>query len=266
MTQADHTRTISQRYTRNAGGYLRHWAGTLIAPGRALIDRLELESARFVVEVAAGTGRLLPYIAAAAPQAEVVAADLSEGMIRLAPKEFPRAVADVTALPFRAGLFDAALMAFALFHVLDPLKGLGEMTRVLNRGGTVAVATWAPSDDSPAQQIFMAELDRLQVPQLPPRPSSRELLDTEGKLAHILEAAGLEPMATDTWEVVDPMDVEEFVQRTTCLGLHSERYELLAPERRPAFLDRVRSLLLDADHDDLTDRGTALLAWARKPG
>lgn len=265
VTHSEHIRTLSERYSSVAEGYLRHWAGTLVAPGLALIDRLELGEASLVLEVAAGTGRLLPHIAAAAPRADLIATDLSEGMIGLAPAEFPRTVADVTLLPFREQLFDAALMAFALFHVLDPLAGLVEIRRVLKPGGKIAVATWDASEDSPAQDLFMAELDRLQVPQLPPRPSSRELLDNQAKLTDILGKAGMEPMATDSWEVTDTMDVEEFLQRSTCLGAHSERYQLLAPEHRPAFLDRVRSLLVDAEPEDLTDRGNALLAWAKKP-
>lgn len=265
MTQAEQSRSIAGRYNEIAERYLRHSAGLLLEPGLQLVEGLDLATAKWVLEVAAGTGRLLPHIASTAPRAQIVAADLSEGMIRLAPDHYPRVVTDVTALPCRDEVFDGVLMAFALFHVLEPHLALAEMTRVLVPGGRLGVAVWATSDDSPAETLFMSLLDDLGVPTIPPRLTSAELINTEGKLTGVLMAAGLRDVVVERRHVVDPMDVDEFIERRTHLGLHSEKYRLLAPDKRPAFLERVRSVLRSRDPDDLTSVDIALLAWAQKP-
>jgi ubiquinone/menaquinone biosynthesis C-methylase UbiE len=46
------------------------------------------------------------------------------------------------ALPFPDHSFDAAVMALVLFFVPDPAKSLGEMVRVVKRGGLVAAYVW----------------------------------------------------------------------------------------------------------------------------
>ncbi|MBI4893955.1 MAG: class I SAM-dependent methyltransferase [Acidobacteria bacterium] len=63
------------------------------------------------------------------------------------------AIADLTALPFRAGTFDAALSIVTLEHLRDPLAALRETARVLAPGGVlllVAPMEWevhqAPHD------------------------------------------------------------------------------------------------------------------------
>jgi SAM-dependent methyltransferase len=64
----------------------------------------------------------------------------------------PVLVADVTALPFEAASFDAAVLGEVLEHVEDDTLALGEVLRVLRPGGVVAASvpahpTWfGPSD------------------------------------------------------------------------------------------------------------------------
>jgi SAM-dependent methyltransferase len=54
------------------------------------------------------------------------------------------AVADLTALPFRDGAFDAALNIVTLEHLREPARALAEISRTLRPGGTLLVA--APQD------------------------------------------------------------------------------------------------------------------------
>src|SRR5262249_2087980 len=49
---------------------------------------------------------------------------------------------DAMALPSADDSFDAAVMALVIFFVTDPAKGVGEMARVVRRGGTVAAYAW----------------------------------------------------------------------------------------------------------------------------
>jgi len=54
------------------------------------------------------------------------------------------AMADLTALPFRDGAFDAALNIVTLEHMADPARALAEIGRVLARGAPLEIA--APQD------------------------------------------------------------------------------------------------------------------------
>jgi SAM-dependent methyltransferase len=51
----------------------------------------------------------------------------------------PRVVADVQALPFRDGAFDAVKATEILEHVADAPRALGECRRVLKRGGRLVI-------------------------------------------------------------------------------------------------------------------------------
>jgi SAM-dependent methyltransferase len=54
------------------------------------------------------------------------------------------AIADLAALPFREGTFDAALNIVTLEHLAEPARALAEIGRVLARGAPLVVA--APQD------------------------------------------------------------------------------------------------------------------------
>jgi SAM-dependent methyltransferase len=55
----------------------------------------------------------------------------------------PAVVADVTALPFRAGSLDVVVAAFVVNHLSDPVAGLAELRRVTRPGGAVLVSSFS---------------------------------------------------------------------------------------------------------------------------
>jgi 2-polyprenyl-3-methyl-5-hydroxy-6-metoxy-1,4-benzoquinol methylase len=97
-----------------------------------------------VLDTGAGTGAAGSVLAALG--ARVVETDLEPTMLDHARSGRPvAAAADVAALPFRSGVFDAAVAAFVLNHVADPAAGLAELARVTRRGGHVLASTFTAS-------------------------------------------------------------------------------------------------------------------------
>jgi ubiquinone/menaquinone biosynthesis C-methylase UbiE len=100
---------------------------------------------RLVLDVGSGTGAVAR--AATVSGARVVAAEQSLTMLsHQRPQPWPRVAADVLDLPFKDGVFDAALAGFLINH-MAPQRPLAELARVVGPGGVVLASTWA--DDGP---------------------------------------------------------------------------------------------------------------------
>jgi SAM-dependent methyltransferase len=94
-----------------------------------------------VLDVGCGQGKIASRIATELG-AEVVAVDQSPRMVELAANQGLQArVGDVQALDFPDESFDCVVAAWMLFHVPDVDRGLGEIARVLRRGGRLVAAT-----------------------------------------------------------------------------------------------------------------------------
>ena len=91
-----------------------------------------------VLEAGAGTARFLRALRGINPGIAPVACDLVLDGLQHAQREDPAvmaAQADLTALPFRAGAFKAALVFDVLEHLQRPEQAIAEIWRVLEPGG-----------------------------------------------------------------------------------------------------------------------------------
>ena len=130
------------------------WAGGLTGPeamyaplASSLVAAAPVPPAgRLVLDLGAGTGAA-GRAALAAGARRVVAADLSEGMLRRG-RGATAVVADAVALPFRDGRFDLVLAAFCLNHLGRVEDGLAEARRV---GAAIAASAFAPGWTHPAK-------------------------------------------------------------------------------------------------------------------
>lgn len=111
---------------------------------RAAVDATAVGPGSAALDVACGTGKLASALARrVGPSGRVVGVDLAPAMIDLAATasadtpwlEFR--VADALELPFDAGTFDAATIAFGLRNLPDFEAGFREMARVVRPGGWV---------------------------------------------------------------------------------------------------------------------------------
>ena len=101
---------------------------------------------RLVLDLGSGAG-VAGRAALAAGARQVVAVDLSEGMLRRGGGGHPVA-ADAIALPFRDGSFDLVVAAFCLNHLGSLAAGLAEARRV---GAAIAASMFAPGWTHPAK-------------------------------------------------------------------------------------------------------------------
>jgi SAM-dependent methyltransferase len=100
-----------------------------------------------VLDAGAGTGLVGDALAAAG--ARPVALDLSPDMLRWRRAERLLAVrGEVSRIPLRTAAVDAALAAFVLNHLRDPLPALRELNRVTRPGGPVLATVYANSSRS----------------------------------------------------------------------------------------------------------------------
>lgn len=132
-------------------GAAEAWAGQVAAVyarlACAVVDDcpIPLAGAR-VLDLGAGTGVVSDLAVAAG--AHVVAADLSESMLSFDKDRRPPAtVADVFALPFRSGAFDAALGACIVNHFDDPAAALRSAARTVRSQGAVVASSFGADAD-----------------------------------------------------------------------------------------------------------------------
>lgn len=111
---------------------------------------LGLAAGHRVLDVACGPGNFTREFGRAVGESGlVVGLDASETMLARAVRDTAKAKldnvgyvrADVAALPFEPGTFDAVCCFAALHLFADPFGAIGEMTRVLAPGGRIAILT-----------------------------------------------------------------------------------------------------------------------------
>jgi ubiquinone/menaquinone biosynthesis C-methylase UbiE len=114
---------------------------------RQLVDELHPRPGDRVLDVATGTGEILPYLASRVGETgRVVGLDFSEGMLaraRLRTEELPvveLVQADAASLPFEDASFDVVLSTYALSCIADVAPVIAEMVRVTAPAGTIGVA------------------------------------------------------------------------------------------------------------------------------
>jgi len=112
----------------------------------AFLDRAGLAGDERVIDVGCGNGRYLAALAARGHTGDLVALDLSAGMLQalaqpagVGPGALHRCVADAVALGLRSGSADLTIAAHMLYHVPDPRAAVRELRRITRPGGEVVV-------------------------------------------------------------------------------------------------------------------------------
>lgn len=128
---------------------------------RATVAAVDAKPGERVLDLAAGTGTSSePYADAGI---EVVAGDISEGMLDVGRKRRPDiqfVYADAMDLPFEHESFDVVTISFGLRNVQDTAKGLSEMLRVLKPGGRLVVCEFSQPVNAAFRTVYIEYLMR----------------------------------------------------------------------------------------------------------
>jgi SAM-dependent methyltransferase len=254
-------------YSASAREYADLWAPVLQPTSEWLIAAMPLAGASTVLDLGTGTGGLLPVLRAVAPEARVIGVDRALGMLREARARgacVPLAVMDLTDLGIRESVVDAALLAFVLFLLPDPLAALAEVRRVLRSGGVMGCTTWGRGYELPGAAVWTRELDAHGAgPDLKPEAVKQDtLMDTTAKLRGLLECAGLTVSRVWMDRPERRWTASQLLELTSCYGATSRRLGTLDPARRAECLGRVGAAFAALPPEELVYRPEMLLAVA----
>ena len=148
-----------------------------------------------VLDVACGPGTLALRLAQHAEQVHGI--DFSEAMLAVFRNKIEQAehrnialhCGDAQTLPYADSTFDAAFSLFGLMFFPDRQRGFAEIYRTLKPGGSIALTSWAPVDESPLMQIMFGAL-RAMRPEMPQPQRAIATLENPGVFKQEMEDAG----------------------------------------------------------------------------
>ncbi|HYH90159.1 MAG TPA: methyltransferase domain-containing protein [Solirubrobacteraceae bacterium] len=184
-----------------ATDYARFYAPITSRLMDPLLDAAHVGDGTRVLDVATGAGCLTAR--AAQRGACAVGVDLDAAMVGLARRRHPGLEfrqADVEALPFADGTFDAVVGNFLVHHLRSPTKAIAELVRVLAPGGILALSAWDLPSRTRLVGVFLEAIDDCDTsdPQVAPARAGFFHYSADPALAGLLSEVGLDHVAVAT--------------------------------------------------------------------
>jgi len=275
-TRGDPARAAAQRprrvdvaasYDLGFERYDQLWSPVILPAAVALVPLLEIGDGDVVLDVGTGTGALVPAVRSAAPMASILGVDASHEMLRVAlsKRNVPVARGDAMMLPVRAAAVDAAVFAYVLFHLPDPLTALREAHRVLRPGGRVATVTWAWEHAETAQKLWDEALAESGAAPLRLRRSDVGL-DSLEAVEELVRSAGFTPARVWAEGLSKQWEPESFFALATGSGPSRQRLAGLDDGARTSLLERFQESLARLRPEDFRWEGEVICAVAVKDG
>jgi SAM-dependent methyltransferase len=160
----------------------------------SVMERPEMAKAHSVLDIGCGPGLAVQVFSRTI--AHVAGADATAPFIEIARRRAPRGdfrTAEMEALPFADGTFDAVTGFNSFQYAASPVNALCEARRVVKKGGVIIVAVWGLPEGCDAAGHLKA-LGSL-MPSPPPGAPGPFTLSDEAKLKALAGEAGLTPSA-----------------------------------------------------------------------
>ena len=235
------------------------WLPQLAPVGEALIEALDAQPGDHILDLACGTGEPALTLAKRAPHSHIIATDAAPAMIKVAEKkaaqqqlkniEFQTMPAE--ALSFADASFDRALCRFGVMLFEDPLKGLKEMRRVLNKGGRFAFAVWSTPETMTtlhwASQVFKDKIPEKYQP-----PSAKvSSLGAPGVLEQLLADADLNHHKIETKRFdYRFQSFDEYWQTIEASDIMKQQFDALPESERATVRDEIARFARDFHSTD----------------
>jgi Methylase involved in ubiquinone/menaquinone biosynthesis len=252
--------------------YEQYLVPLVFAPyAQDMAARVRGDAPRRILETAAGTGAVTRALAAALPEAEIVATDLNQAMLDRASTTIPAGrvrwqQADAQALPFEDGAFDTLVCQFGAMFFPDKVAAYREALRVLRSGGRFRFSVWDTLAANPASKVVHDAVGAF-FPDDPPRFFERAPFGycDHDRIRDDLRQAGFEAVDIETVEKVTQAPSPREIAIGLCQGtpLRGE-IETRAADRLAEVTDRTAAAL--ADHfgpSAFENRMSALVVTAR---
>jgi ubiquinone/menaquinone biosynthesis C-methylase UbiE len=158
----------------------------------SLVNELNIRPGATILDIGSGTGILLPLLHKATNgEGKIVSLDIAEEMLKQARNnghngDVDYIHADVAAIPFSSDTFDLVICYSCFPHFSDKTKALAEITRVLRKGGRLAICHTASRREINELHHSIGGVVK------------HDTIPDEAKMVALLEASGLKPI-----EIVD---------------------------------------------------------------
>ncbi len=206
MSTHIHHHQVVKSYAKQAHKYDRRFKGYLDGTLSVAIEAMHLSGNERVLDLACGTGELERRLVSSYPKLPLTGIDLSEAMLDLARNKlhrYPHIVlkqADGRSIPFPDHSFDVVVSCSAFHYMREPDKVLGEINRVLVKGGRFILIDWC-------HDFLFAKFYHLFRSAFVPAHYAVYGLD---EIQSMMKKAGLNPVNFDTFTV-------QFVWKMMCV-------------------------------------------------
>jgi ubiquinone/menaquinone biosynthesis C-methylase UbiE len=194
-----------QELERTAAAYDRLLVPAVLQPWTPhVLDAAGIRPGQRVLDVACGTGVLTRAVAARlGGNGSVIGLDINPGMLAVAARNAPGIEwreGKAESLPFKDGSFDAVASQFGLMFFADRKAALREMSRVLARGGSLAVAVFDSLERNPAYGAMVGVFERVVGKDLANALRFPFSLGDKTELASLFSSAGIADAAIASHE------------------------------------------------------------------
>jgi ubiquinone/menaquinone biosynthesis C-methylase UbiE len=207
------------------------------------------------LDVGCGNGAFSEVLMARCPPAELQGIDPSDAQIAYARSRPSLNTAqfqtgDAQSLPFPNQRFDVATMALVISFLPDPARAVGEMARVVRRGGYVASYMWDIPGGGLPQQAISTAAQTLGLSAGFKPPMAQNKVHTFADLEAMWQAAGLQEVETRRIDIAAVYsDFDDFWESSIVMASPIGNLVLaLSPPDRDRLKEYLRdSLSRDAD-------------------